>query len=614
MYKIYADGEIFCKSDAEELALVDPVVSLEANKAGSFTFKMLPSHPWYNKLIFRQTMIDVYVDGDLIFEGIPVSESVDFWRQKKIVCEGELTFLNDTIQRPAKYTSKTPQTLLSAYLAVHNAQADSDKQFTLGSVTVNGSGLYRFTNFQTTMQEIGEDLVDDLGGYLRVRHSGGVRYLDYLASSPRTSSQIIKLGKNLMDLVKDTSAEEICTVLIPQGAKTGTQTVQGIDDRVDIKSVNNGLDYITSSAVSTYGKVWKTVVWDDVTVPANLLSKAQAYMNDVQWTHTVIEATAFDLGLADESVQQLRLLDNIRVVSEPHNLDRYFMLTKLDLNLNEPGETQITLGEELVQSLSAQSAQVSEIVMGDGSGNILDQAQANARAILESATHGNIRFQYDSTGVIYEILIMDTADPATATKIWRWNINGWGYSGDGGQTYTVAATMNGAIVADLITAGTLQGIEIIAEQGSIGGWTISDKAIYKDVVIGTTTYRAYLQPPNTTSGTNTWVLSCQKKESGESTFTGIFKLRADGSAEFSGATADTAMVKVQKLTDADFNAILSPYGLTVKNTDNGYNASYYGGGFAIRDTSSGTTRVYLTPNGITFYDANGNVTKFYSAT
>ena len=74
------------------------------------------------------------------------------------------------------------------------------------------------------------------------------------------------------------------------------------------------------------------------------------------------------------------------------------------------------------------------------------------------------------------------------------------------------------------------------------------------------------------------------------------------------------MVKVQKLTDADFNAILSPYGLTVKNTDNGYNASYYGGGFAIRDTSSGTTRVYLTPNGITFYDANGNVTKFYSAT
>lgn len=613
MYKVYADGQILCSSAAEETAIIDPVVQLEANKAGSFTFKMLPTHPWYDKIAYHQTLIDVYIDEDLIFEGIPVSDTVDFWKEKTVSCEGDLTFLNDTIQRPHKYTGMTPQTLLAAYLDVHNDQADPDKQFTLGSVSVTGSNLYRFTNFQTTMEEIGEDLVDDLGGYLRIRHQGGVRYLDYLAESPRTSSQTIRLGKNLMDLVKDTSVTDLCTVLIPQGAKTGSQTVQGIDDRVDIKSVNDNKDYIVSTAAASYGKIWRTVVWDEVTVPANLKAKAEEYLASAQWEKVVIEATAFDLGIADESVQQLRLLDKIRVVSDPHGLDRYFVLTKLQLNLNDPGATEITLGENFNPSLSAQTAKVEGEVIRNES-TMLSQAQANARSLLESATGGNIYFVYDSDGVLTEIRIMDTNNPDTATKIWRWNISGWGYSGDGGQTYTVAATMNGAIVADLITAGTLQGIEIIGEQGSIGGWTLSDKAIYKDVVIGTTTYRAYLQPPNTTSGTSTWVLSCQKKESGESAFTGIFKLRADGSAEFSGANADTAMIKVQKLSDADFNAILSPYGLTVKNTDNGYNASYYGGGFAIRDTSSGNTRVYLTPNGLTFYDANGNVTKTYPAT
>jgi len=57
---------------------------------------------------------------------------------------------------------------------------------------------------------------------------------------------------------------------------------------------------------------------------------------------------------------------------------------------------------------------------------------------------------------IYEILIMDTNDVTTATKVWRWNSGGLGYSSTGYEgTYATAITQDGAIVADFITTGTL---------------------------------------------------------------------------------------------------------------------------------------------------------------
>ena len=64
-------------------------------------------------------------------------------------------------------------------------------------------------------------------------------------------------------------------------------------------------------------------------------------------------------------------------------------------------------------------------------------------------------------GYIYktesELYIMDNPDPNQAVHVWRWNINGLGYSSTGiNGTYGIAMTMDGAIVADFITTGTLQ--------------------------------------------------------------------------------------------------------------------------------------------------------------
>ena len=82
--------------------------------------------------------------------------------------------------------------------------------------------------------------------------------------------------------------------------------------------------------------------------------------------------------------------------------------------------------------------------------SILDQARDNATALITSAMGGYI---YKTQNELY---IMDTDDPNTAQRVWRWNINGLGYSSTGiNGPYGLAMTMDGSIVADFITTGTL---------------------------------------------------------------------------------------------------------------------------------------------------------------
>ncbi|WP_235713376.1 phage tail spike protein [Bacillus mycoides] len=97
--------------------------------------------------------------------------------------------------------------------------------------------------------------------------------------------------------------------------------------------------------------------------------------------------------------------------------------------------------------------------------SILEQARENATNLINSGFGGHVRIYPE------RILIMDTADERTAKKVWQWNINGFGYSSTGiNGSYNTAITMDGRIVADFITTGTLNGN--LVRGGEILGSTI----------------------------------------------------------------------------------------------------------------------------------------------
>ena len=82
------------------------------------------------------------------------------------------------------------------------------------------------------------------------------------------------------------------------------------------------------------------------------------------------------------------------------------------------------------------------------------EAIANATAAITGNSGGYIRLNPSENP--QELLIMNTADASTATKIWRWNLSGLGYSSTGySGPYKTAITQDGHIVADFIDTGTL---------------------------------------------------------------------------------------------------------------------------------------------------------------
>ena len=100
-------------------------------------------------------------------------------------------------------------------------------------------------------------------------------------------------------------------------------------------------------------------------------------------------------------------------------------------------------------------------------GSEITDAVESATAQITGAQGGYVRFMYDTNGIMTELLIMDTPDITTATKVWRWNQGGFGYSSNGYQgPYTTAITQDGAIVATFITAGILNAA--IVKAGILG--------------------------------------------------------------------------------------------------------------------------------------------------
>lgn len=357
MYKIYVDNELFSDSRIDDLMLINPVVTLEANNPGSFTFTIPAEHPKKDLIKRRKSIISVFrdVESTPVFQGFCVEETTDFNRQRKIKCEGELSYLNDSVQRQAKYQGVTVLELFTEYIKNHNSQVDDYKKFEVGEVTVTDPNdyIYCFTNMQSTMTEIKEDLVDDYGGFVRVMYDNGKKRIDYIKDSPRISPQTIELGKNLIDFTSNIDCSDIATVVIPLGAKLDTQEVEGLDARLTVKSVNDDKDYIENTiAVSNYGRIVKVVKWDDVTTPSTLKTKCEKYIKDYQFDNVVVQAKAVDFGYFSNKVEKFQMLDSVRIVSEKHGMDRYFMLTKMKLNLNNPENDVFTFGKTIKISLT----------------------------------------------------------------------------------------------------------------------------------------------------------------------------------------------------------------------------------------------------------------------
>ena len=458
MYTVYCDEKPIYDLRNEELVLGSPKLTLEESNTGSFQFTILPTHPYYDDVIDLVSNIVVKQDGEEIFSGIPTEHTEDFYKRRTFYCTGELSYLKNTTQPMAEYHDMTVRGFLEALLNVHNSKVNDKRKFYVGAVTVkdNNDSLYRYTNYETTLECINEKLIKKLGGHIKVRKENGKRYIDYIEDYAKVSNQIIQFGENLMDFTKDYDTSDICTVLIPLGARQNESPISALDAYLDITSVNDGKNYIVNQdAVNKYGWIEKVVKWDDVNVPSILKSKGEKYLKEVQYEPQTLEIKAIDLHNLDVNTDAIRVLDSVRVVSKPHNLDKFFLVTKRTIPLNKPSDEVFTFGAKVRESLTDTTRKENTDVKNKlnaipNKSEILDEARKNATQIIHDATHGHV------VTTANEQLIMDTDDVKTAKNLWRWNLGGLAHSSNGYDgAYDTAITMDGQIIGERIVANSI---------------------------------------------------------------------------------------------------------------------------------------------------------------
>lgn len=482
MYRVYCNNSPLYDLRDEDLVLISPIVKIGENTAGSFEFSILPKHPHYEEVNELASVITAYDGDEEIFCGRVVEITKDLYNRKKVICEGELAYFNDSIQRPARYQGLTVRGYLETLVNIHNQQVKNqgiDKTFKVGAVTVQDKNdyVYKYTNWESTLEVIKTDLLKIYGGYLRIRKENGVRYLDYLADYPNTNTQVIEFGSNLLDFTHDMVASDIVTAVIPLGARLEDVTeVEGLDAYLTIKDVNGGVDYVYSQeAVKSYGWIFKTVKWDDVHVADNLLKKGKEYLTDIQFAKITLTVSAVDLHMLHVDMERIKVLDEIRVTSSPNGLDRFFPVSEMTIYLDKPSNNKLTLGTSYSKNSLSTKTESNMTSIKDkidslpNKSEILEEARENASQLIHSATNGHVVTTAD------EQLIMDTVDKKTARKLWRWNLNGLGYSKTGyNGTYETAITMDGQIVGERLIGGSVDASKLSVSYKSSVEKQISD--------------------------------------------------------------------------------------------------------------------------------------------
>ena len=224
-------------------------------------------------------------------------------------------------------------------------------------------------NFGTTWDVLKSELTDVYGGYLVVRYSddGKTRYLDYLADVAESNTQTIEFGVNMLDLNNYVKADNIVTRVIAVGyQKKGwwifksTKTIQ--------ETAND------RAAQSVYGIITRVIVIDGKSITRKkLLDAANEELSKNLRYLDGMEISAVDLRDAGIDTERLGWMKKTHILSKPHGLDTWLVLTKVVEPLDAPDKKKFTFGTSFysisdLQALSSHKASMAYSIASSSMG------------------------------------------------------------------------------------------------------------------------------------------------------------------------------------------------------------------------------------------------------
>lgn len=284
----------------------------------------------------------------------------------------------------------------------------------------------------------------------------------------------IEYGKNLKDLKQESNIAECYTHLMPY-AVYSEETEDGESSEVYVYLSEKVLPLATAENIG-HSKAYIMDFTDrfgeneEITEEA-LRSKATAYAAAVELGVPKVNITVSFVQLWQTEeykniapLERVMLCDTVTVRFSKLGVTATAKVIKTTYNTLEEKYESVELGDaksSFADTVNNQQAEIEEIKTSVKKGQAeateqLKRAVANATSLITGHSGGYVVL--NPAEKPQEILILDAPTIEEAVNVWRWNSGGLGYSSTGyNGEYALAMTMDGAIVADFISAGILNG-------------------------------------------------------------------------------------------------------------------------------------------------------------
>ena len=269
------------------------------------------------------------------------------------------------------------------------------------------------------------------------------------------SGVVIAYGKNLVDIDQEESIENTITGVYPYYKDTDGNVLELPEKVVSSASAHN-FPYPRTVPLDCSRE------WQETPSVEQLRAYASAYVEKegIGVPSVSLKVSFVPLWQTEEykaiaPAERLNLCDIATVRFEKLGVNARAKVVQTVYDVLAGRYESITLGEastNLADTIVAQD----KAINAKADTSDLEAAAASASAWITGNKGGYVVLRRNADGQPYELLIMDKPTIEEATKVWRFNKSGLGYSSTGyNGTYGLAMTQDGQIVADYITTGSL---------------------------------------------------------------------------------------------------------------------------------------------------------------
>ena len=334
-----------------EVKLTSGEVKQGINSIDSFSFTILPKNIGFNRIQDFKTLISVYNEkrGIYEFQGrvLYSTNTMDSNGKisKSVVCESFLGYLQDSRQEYVVEKNWTPTELITQLLTVHNSQVEEEKHFKVGNV-FSTENIYVGIQRESTWDCIKTKIIDKIGGEIQLRVEEDGMYIDIVKERGSTKITTIELSKNMISITKDSDPSSYITRLIPLGAKITDEEGNETEERVDITSVNDGLNYIDDEiAISKFGLHIEYEYWDDVHEANILKTKATNFLTENNKVLQKYKISMVDLALLNIDIDYIDVCNYYPVKNELLGVDDILRVITKTIDVVNISNTNVEIGD-----------------------------------------------------------------------------------------------------------------------------------------------------------------------------------------------------------------------------------------------------------------------------